>query len=136
MRIFYPIINFNSRMQLKEAERFEEYIVELVVEEAEMAAQHLVEVEDVDEEEMWEEEEDMVEEEQALWEGEEDVVEGEQESCDEEDDPYEMEEVGWLEQYEDYAYLLGLSSFQMMEDEALRLVEEAIEEIAEEWEED
>ena len=121
---------------MKKAERFEEEMVELVVEEAEMAAQHLVEVEDVDEEEMWEEEEDMVEEEQALWEGEEDVVEGEQESCDEEDDPYEMEEVGWLEQYEDYAYLLGLSSFQMMEDEALRLVEEAIEEIAEEWEGD
>ena len=54
-QIFDPIINFNFRMQLREAERFEEEIVEVVAKEAEMAAQHL------------EEEEDLIEEEQVLW---------------------------------------------------------------------
>ena len=43
-------------MQLKEAKRFEEEIVEVVAKEAEMAAQHL------------EEEENLIEEEQVLWE--------------------------------------------------------------------
>ena len=109
---------------MKKAERFEEEMVELVVEEEEMAAQHLVEVDD------------LIEEEQALWDGEEDLVEEEQLLCDEEEDPYEMEQVQWLTDYEDYVYLVGGSAFHMMEAEVLRLVEEAIEEIAEEWEED
>ena len=123
---------------MKKVERFEEEMVELVVEGAEMAAQHLVEVEDLIEEEqvLWEEEEDLVEEEQALWKGEEDLVDEEQELCDEEEDPYEMEQVQWLTDYEDYVYLVGGSAFHMMEAEVLRLVEEAIEEIAEEWEGD
>ena len=83
-------------MQLKKAERFEEEMVELVVEEADMAAQHL------------KEEEDLIEEVQVLWETD----------------------------YEDLIYLVGGSAFHTMEAEVLRLVKEAIQQIAEEWEAD
>ena len=110
-------------MQLKEVERFEEEMVELVVEGVEMAAQHLVEEEDLIEEEqvLWEEEEDLIEEEQMLW---------------DEEDLIEEEQVLWLTDYEDLIYLVGGSAFHTMEAEVLRLVEEAIQQIAEEWEGD
>ena len=55
---------------------------------------------------------------------------------EEEEALIEEEQVLWETDYEDLIYLIGGSAFYAMEAEVLRLVEEAIKQIAEEWEAD